>query len=117
MATEAETQQAIFEWAMWNQNLVPELEMMYAVPNGQYRPGQRLEPGTRSGVPDICLPVPRGDYHGMYLELKVGKNRATESQVWWLDNLKAQGYYTVCAHGFDTAIAAIERYLSLPAAE
>ena len=117
--TEHETQTAIFDWAAWNANQVPELEMLVAVPNGQYRPGQRLEAGVKRGYPDIALDVPRsrpegGVYHGLRLELKVGKNKPTPEQEWWLERLNAQGYRAVVAYGFDAAVEAIEAYLSLP---
>jgi len=40
--------------------------LIYAIPNGQYRNGQRMEPGLRAGVPDLFLAVACGGYHGIY---------------------------------------------------
>lgn len=123
LATESETQQAIFEWANYQANLIPELEMLFAIPNGGARHpavGARMKAeGVKRGYPDIGLDVPRtrpegGVYHGFRLELKVGKNKPTPEQEWWLERLNAQGYRAVVAYGFDAAVAAIEAYLSLP---
>jgi len=66
---------------------------IYAIPNGQYRQGQRMEPGLRSGVPDLFLPVARRGYHGFYIELKCGDNKPSESQQEWIRILSAEGYF------------------------
>jgi len=62
------------------------------VPNGQYRQGQRMEAGMRRGVPDLCLPVARHGYHGLYIELKVAGGRLSEAQDGWIAALTKQGY-------------------------
>lgn len=77
----------------------PEYDLIYAIPNGQYRPGQRMEPGLRKGYPDIGWDLPRFDreagvvYPGLRLELKVKKNTLSEDQKLWAERLKEQGYY------------------------
>lgn len=75
-----------------NQN--PLYGRLFAVPNGQYRPGQRKEPGLTPGVPDLMLLASRHGYKGIIIELKVGANPTTKKQVDWLAWLKSQGYYT-----------------------
>ena len=61
---EYEEQVALMQWAEWNKPWIPELEAIYAIPNGEKRnaiTGARLKrSGTKRGVPDLCLPVPRG---------------------------------------------------------
>jgi hypothetical protein len=69
-----------------------EYGLIFAIPNGQYRQGQRMEPGLRAGVPDLFLPVARHGYHGLFIELKCGDNKPTEPQTNWLRHLKAEGY-------------------------
>lgn len=46
--------------------------------------------GLKSGVPDICLPVPSNGFHGLYIELKFGANKATEKQEDFMDGLRQQ---------------------------
>lgn len=115
--TEEEEQITLFRWAEWMAQVRwPELAMMYHVPNGGYRnkaeAGRFRAQGVKSGVPDIVLPVARGGYHGLYIELKrtVG-GRVSEEQREWLDRLTAQGYYTAVCRGWEAAKGVIEGYL------
>ena len=66
-----------------------------------------------AGVPDLCLPVARGGYHGLYIEMKAGKNKPTEKQLWWIENLKKQGYAVSVCWGFEAARMELEKYLKL----
>jgi hypothetical protein len=91
-----------------------EYGLIFAIPNGQYRQGQRMEPGLRPGIPDLFLPVARQGYHGLFIELKVGSNKPTESQNIWLKHLEAEGYRCVVIwDSVDDVIAEIERYLEM----
>ena len=57
----------------------------YHIPNeGIRKPhtGARLKTvGLKSGVPDLCIPVARGPYHSLYIEMKAQGGKPTESQV------------------------------------
>lgn len=112
---ESVEQTNLFRWAAYEQGKYPELKLMYHIPNGGSR--NRLEAanlkkqGVKSGVPDICLPVARGAYHGLYIEMKAGRNKASENQKQWLSNLNAQGYYAVLCYGWNAASEVITNYL------
>jgi len=113
---ESEEQAALFEWAALSEKRMPELRMMYHIPNGGLRNkvvAVRLTAqGVRRGVPDICLPVARGEMHGLYIELKRRKSgRTTAEQDDWIELLQAQGYAAIVCRGCNEAIAAIERYM------
>ena len=75
--TESQLQIQIFEWAQLMTGKYPELYLLYHIPNEGKRSiyyGAKLKrEGLKSGVPDICLPIPKGQYCGLYIELKVGK--------------------------------------------
>jgi hypothetical protein len=108
-------QVALFTWARYQTVHIPELSLLHAIPNGGHRhiavASRMKAEGVRAGVPDICLPVPRGGYHGLYLEMKFGKNTVSAAQQRWLTRLAAQGYATVVCYGFEEAQSAILAYL------
>lgn len=112
---ETEEQAVLIQWANMMCNTYKELELLYHIPNGGSR--NRIEAvnlkrqGVKSGVPDLCLPSPKGKYAGMYIEMKVGKNKPSENQEKWLERLSEQGYYTTVCYGFEEAKNEILKYL------
>lgn len=116
-ASESAEQQALFEWAELMKTRHPELALLYHVPNGGQRAAAtaaRLKAeGVKAGVPDVCLPAPKGVFHGLYIEMKAGKNKPTPLQLWWLEQLKKQGYFTAVAYSFNEAAEIITQYLKL----
>ena len=97
----------------------PELALLYHVPNERIcdpRYGKKLRlMGVRRGVPDLCLPVARGRYHGLYIEMKSEDGDTTSDQEWWGEKLQAQGYAWKVCHGYEPAIEVLKWYMSLPA--
>ena len=69
--------------------------------------------GVRAGVSDCFIGIARTKYHGMFLELKDGKNKATVTQLEFQNDMRNQNYYCVVCRGFEEAKAAIEHYLNL----
>lgn len=115
--TEAAEQTALFRWAAYSVGRYPELGLMHHIPNGGSRDTREAhnlrQQGVKSGVPDICLPVARHGYHGMYIELKRTKGgRVSDEQRAWLDALQRQGYWAVVCYGYEDARMAIEAYLN-----
>lgn len=114
---EAIEQIKLFNWIEFARTKYPELDMLYHIPNGGSR--NKIEAanlkrqGVRSGVPDLCLPVARGCYHGLYIELKWGKNKPTYSQEMWLQRLSNQGYAVKICYGCDEARQTLEHYIKL----
>ncbi len=114
-------QASLFRWAAFvAASRWPELHLMYAIPNGAYlvdgpRQGQQLkETGLKPGVLDICLPVPRGGYHGLYVEMKRRHGgRVSEDQTWWIEALQAMDYRTEAPAGWDAARLLIEQYMAM----
>jgi hypothetical protein len=93
----------------------PELRLIYAIPNaGQRHPavGAKFKAeGLRAGFPDLCLPVARGGYFGLYLEMKAEDGRLRPEQRDWLKALKEQGYQTAVAFGDDEGYRIVMNYL------
>lgn len=97
----------------------PELKLMYHVPNERKcspQQGRMLKwMGVKSGVPDLCLPVPRGGYHGLYIEMKSLEKSASASadQRWWVEELIAQKYVACVCKGWEYARDVILRYMDM----
>lgn len=113
---EHEQQAALFMWARAMMETYPDLELLYAVPNGGARHpavAARLKAeGVRPGVPDINLDVPRGQYHGLRIEMKAGGNKQTPEQVAFAKRLQDQGYAFAVCYSEREAIATILNYLA-----
>lgn len=114
--SERDEQIAVFSWAERVKGRWPELALMFHVPNERKctpQQGALLKAqGVKAGVPDIWLPVARGGYNGLVIELKYGKNRPTPTQRQWLDALAAQGWFAAVCWKFEDAVKIITAYLS-----
>jgi hypothetical protein len=114
--TEHEEQVVLMRLVEMHLGRWPELGMLYAVPNGSERNvivGRKLKAeGVKKGVPDLCLPVPRGGYHGLYVELKrQKKSRISPEQVAWINALQGQGYKAEICLGATEAWEVIREYV------
>lgn len=58
----------------------------------QIQAAQDTARGLVKGIPDWFLAVPRGGYHGLYIEFKVGRNQPDKWQLKRMEQLRAQGY-------------------------
>lgn len=109
-------QAALIAWANAQSGAYPALELLYHVPNegnrGVIGGVKMANLGLKKGVPDLCLPVPSGDYHGMYVELKRRKGATpTQDQADWLKKLDGQGYCVCWCRGWEAAAKVIMDYL------
>lgn len=116
---EHQEQAAFIERCQWfiNQGQHPELAWLYAIPNERMDPKERVRmaaEGAKAGVPDLCLPVARGGYFGLYMESKVNGQQPRPEQDEWLQALAENGYYCQVCQGYDELIATVELYLSWP---
>jgi hypothetical protein len=116
MRTEAQEQEAVIRWAAMSTGMYPELALLFHIPNGGSR--NKVEAahlkklGVKAGVPDLFLPVARGAYHGLFIEMKREKGgRVSEDQQGWLLALGNYGYATAVCHGYEEARETIENYL------
>lgn len=120
MASERQHQQAVMKWARQPsiRERWPELALLHHIKNettgGAAEVAADKAMGVKKGVPDLCLPVARGGFHGLYIEMKTPSGRASEAQRWWGMALKDQGYRAAVCHGYDAAVAELCWYLSLP---
>lgn len=117
MRSEDTEQMAVIQWATLRQQAYPELKWLHHCPNGGSR--NKLEAikfkqlGVKAGVADLHLPVPKGGYHGLYIEMKYGKNKLQKSQVEFLRDMAAAGHYVATCYSAEDAIEVLQEYLTL----
>lgn len=90
--------------------------LCYAIPNG----GQRnaivakhlKEEGVTAGIPDLHIPIPRGNYASLYIEMKNGKaGRLSDHQKELIPRLQAYGNKVVVCRTMAEFRKEIEEYL------
>lgn len=114
-------QAALFCYCAMNYTNHPQLRWLFAIPNGGSRDireaNKLLATGVKRGVPDLCLPVPRNQYAGLFIELKrpnsLGKlaGKPSEEQLEWMDFLREQGYMCRLCFGWEQARDCLLEYL------
>ncbi len=119
--TEAQEQIEIIRW--WRQECCLGFQFwqnaLFHIPNGGGRhivEASRLKKeGVVSGVPDLFLAIPRGQYHGLWVELKRVKGGSIKpEQKEFIAFLRAQGFCAYVCKGALAAKQLIYNYLSSP---
>lgn len=118
--SEAREQEYLFQWKYgigvrrW-----PELRWLHAIPNGMaassFNEAKKMKrQGMTNGIPDICLPVARNGFHGLYVEMKRANGTTRDlspEQRQCLEFLREQGYQALVAFGWRDAVKVIEEYM------
>lgn len=116
--TEAQEQEELFRWAALQKSVHPELRLMLHIPNGGSRDPREAHnlrmQGVRAGVPDILLPVAKGGFHGLWIEMKRSDGgRVSPEQKEWLEALTEEGYMAVVCRGWLAAANVIQESLGI----
>lgn len=110
-------QQMVIRWSQQAtiRGKYPELKLLYHVPNERKcsaQEGARLKRmGVKPGVPDLCLPVARGNAHGLYIEMKTKTGKLSDTQRWWQSELNGQDYLSAVCYGWKQAVKVLADYL------
>ena len=111
---EAAEQENVIKWARDNEKTYPFLWMLHSSLNGvklsKMQAGKAKASGRLSGVPDLFLPVPRGSFCGLYIEMKSATGRIMPSQSRYLSAVSDFGYSAVVCYSANEAIKTIENY-------
>lgn len=121
-------QVVVVQWAAWmcyraRRGEAPgsslDLEWLFAIPNGGERDrivaGRMKAEGVKSGVSDLCLPVARGGFFGLFIEMKrFDGGTVSENQTQFLEFVGRHGYANAICYGMEQAVHTLKRYLDLP---
>ena len=67
--------------------------------------------GYVRGFPDLQICEARKGFHGLFIELKTNKGRATKVQQEWIKDLNERGYKAIICKGIDETMETINEYL------
>lgn len=103
-------------WALQCKRYGVHEQCLFAIPNGGQRnivTAKRMkDEGVRAGIPDLFLAVSRGNFHGLFVEMKKQRGGVvSESQKACMEMLSTNGYCVTVCHGFIEAKTAILQYL------
>lgn len=117
MSAEELMQINIINWARSVQDDYPALKWLMHIPNGGKRniseAAKFKKMGVKAGVADLLLPVPKGVYNGLWIELKYGKNTLQDSQQEFLADMENNGYFVCTCYSKEAAVILILEYLNL----
>ncbi|ADL03342.1 VRR-NUC domain-containing protein [Lacrimispora saccharolytica] len=115
--SEATEQEHVVSWCSHREGMYPDLKWIHHCPNGgsrQKKEAARLKAqGVKPGVPDLHLPIPKGAYAGLYIEMKYDDGTVEPPQKEWIRAMKAAGHFACVCYGYDYAVKVIEEYVSL----
>ncbi len=115
--SEHQLQCNVIKWARLQTCVFPELALLYAIPNGEKRHPSvavRLKKeGVKAGVPDLHLPVSRGGYLGLWIEMKTATGTVRKNQKEIHAQLRAYGHRVVVCRSDEAAIDELRNYLRL----
>lgn len=94
---------------------------IFAIPNGTHiksHAGRKKakKEGLLKGVSDLMVMVPKGGYHGLWIEMKdIGKTEkdVTTEQKEFIEYASFMGYKALWCIGADQADKAIDEYMGL----
>lgn len=115
---EHELQTRVVEWCRLSvfSGEHPELAFLHAIPNGivvSKRERARLvNEGLLPGVCDLFLPVARGGFFGLYIEMKTPNGRLSEDQKRFILFAQKQGYKVIIPRTIPSAIESILEYIT-----
>jgi hypothetical protein len=115
--SEHDHQVQVIKWAVLQVKCgtYPDLDVLHAIPNAGRRTrgevGWMLSEGLKSGVPDLHLPVARGGWKSLYIEMKSERGRVSKSQAWWQSRLYQLGHCVVTCFTHVQAEETLVEYL------
>lgn len=117
LRTEASEQEAVITICKFMENRYPELKLLHHCPNGGKRDHVSAavlkRQGVKAGVPDLHLPVPKGQYASLYIEMKYGDGKLSKEQKEFLRRAAEYGNFVAVCYSQEIALKVIEEYVKL----
>lgn len=95
--------------------------LLFAIPNGAFLQGDARQramrwamlerEGANKGTADLLLSIPRGKYHGLYIEMKTLVGRQTPDQKEFEQAVLAEGYGYVMPRTLEEFQRVVKSYL------
>lgn len=110
--TEAQLQQSVMRYLAY---VYPNALAIHVPNEGKRSRFTAKKMGIKAGCPDVLIFERKSDIDfnlsGLAIELKVGDNKPTDKQLWFLRSLKYRGWATAICYSFDEAKKEIDSYL------
>ena len=117
--SEDQEQIRLFNWIYLKEKEDPRYKMIMHVPNqgsagfgGMLRSKKMKAMGARKGWFDIFVCLPKGPFHGLFIELKALKGRPSKEQIDWQKMYEQHGYCAVFCYGGREALEKIQAWLT-----
>lgn len=98
---ESELQRACVRWFRLQYPGV----LLFHIPNGGKRNAREAAmfkaEGVVAGIPDLFLAEARHGHHGLFIEMKAGRNKPTPEQADAMHRLTASGYLCAVCYTFE----------------
>lgn len=97
-------------------------DLLFAIPNGlpifdkelRVKIYNRLNrEGLKAGVPDLFLAVPKGVYHGAFIEIKYDSDRLRKVQADMIRELESENYKCIIVRSLEEFIDEINEYMRI----
>lgn len=90
--------------------------LIYAIPNGGQRnaivAAKLKAEGVLAGIPDLHIPVARNGYHGLYIEMKNGKEgRVSQYQKETMSILEREGFKCIVCRDLYSFVNEVKHYI------
>jgi hypothetical protein len=114
---EHEYQVEVIKWTRKHAGIFPGVEGIYSVPNGAHvspqERGRLIREGMKKGVSDLELPVAKGGYFGLYIEMKCKGGTTSKDQIAFGEFVTNQGYLFKVCWSAEEAIADLIIYMNM----
>ena len=108
---ESELQRACVRWFRMQHPGV----LLFHIPNGGKRNAREAAifkaEGVVAGIPDLFLAEARHGFHGLFIEMKAGRNRPTPEQADAMQMLNASGYLCAVCRSFEEFKELTDNYM------